>query len=75
MRTRALLVVIALAAGLGACTDEDLFGDIGAPAPNGCTSAGCPQAASFCTARGYQPGTDGYDRCLVSVEENLRKGQ
>ena len=75
MRARILLTTIFLAAGLSACTDGDLFGDDMAPLPNGCTSASCPQAAAFCTARGYQPGTDGYDRCLVSVEENLRKGQ
>jgi hypothetical protein len=72
---RALLVTVILAAGLGACTDLDLFGDDATPLPNGCTTSGCPQAAQFCTARGYHPGTDGYSRCLASVDENLRKGQ
>ncbi|MEJ1967998.1 MAG: hypothetical protein WDN03_05050 [Rhizomicrobium sp.] len=41
--------------------------------PGACTAVSCPQAANFCTARGYQPGTDGYDRCLISVEQNLRR--
>lgn len=39
---------------------------------NGCTAAGCPQAPRFCAARGYSPGSDGYARCIVSVEQNLR---
>ena len=51
--------------------------DVGLPgsspvAANGCTAAGCPQAPSFCVARGYHPGSDGYVRCIVSVEQNLR---
>lgn len=53
-------------AGIGA-------GGAVAPAANNCTPEGCPQAAGFCTARGYQPGTAGYQRCLVSVEQNLRR--
>jgi hypothetical protein len=74
MAARILLVTVFLAAGLSACTDFSLFDDdVGIP--NGCTTAGCPQAAEYCSARGYQPGTDRYDRCMISVEENLRKGQ
>lgn len=38
-----------------------------------CTSETCPQAVQFCTARGYRPGTDGFARCLVSVEQNLSR--
>ena len=41
-------------------------------AANACTAAACPQASNFCTARGYNPGTDAYSRCVVSVEQNLR---
>jgi hypothetical protein len=74
MSVRTLLVTIFFAAGLGACADFSLFDD-DAATPNGCTTAGCPQAAQFCTARGYRPGTDGYDRCMASVEDNMRKGQ
>jgi hypothetical protein len=49
----------------------------GAPHPAAaCTTEnGCPQASQFCMARGYQPNTDGFSRCLVSVEQNLRNGQ
>jgi|GEM_PF-6136854 hypothetical protein len=79
MNLRAGLVVIAFAALLGGCEDVTLFGDDSsdstAPMANGCTAQGCPQAPQFCQARGYTPGTDGYERCLVSVEQNLRKGQ
>ncbi|HXC55548.1 MAG TPA: hypothetical protein VNU97_09645 [Rhizomicrobium sp.] len=79
MRIRTGLLAVGFAALLGGCTDldMDLFGDSSEPAaaPNGCTATGCPQAAQFCVARGYAAGTDGYNRCLVSVEENLRKGQ
>jgi hypothetical protein len=75
MSARILLVTVMLAAGLGACTDFGLFSDDTAPLPNGCTTTGCPQAVQFCTNRGHRPGTDDFDRCLVSVEENLRKGQ
>ena len=39
---------------------------------NGCTTTGCPRAAGFCLARRYQPGTVGYNRCILSVEQNLR---
>lgn len=42
---------------------------------NGCTSNGCPQAPNFCVARGYQPGTDAYSRCLISVSQNLRNAR
>ncbi|MBL6938844.1 MAG: hypothetical protein ISS15_17395 [Alphaproteobacteria bacterium] len=42
---------------------------------NGCTPTGCPQAPGFCAARGYQPGTEGYDRCLISVAQNLRSAR
>ncbi|MEI9996333.1 MAG: hypothetical protein WDM91_17175 [Rhizomicrobium sp.] len=78
MTTRAAILAIGLTLLLGGCTDVDLLGDddaaSNAPAANGCTAQGCPQAAQFCVARGYHPGSDGYNRCLVSVEENLRKG-
>ncbi|MEJ0027532.1 MAG: hypothetical protein WDN01_16020 [Rhizomicrobium sp.] len=40
----------------------------------GCESSGCAQAPQFCVARGYAPGTASYDRCLVSVTQNLRRG-
>jgi len=79
MKLHAALLAAGLTAMLGGCADVDLdpFGDDDAAVvaePNGCTSQGCPQAAQFCTARGYQPGSEGYDRCLISVTENLRKG-
>ena len=81
MRRIAGILVIGLSLFLGACEDVDLdpFGDddaattTAAVQPNGCTPQGCPQASQFCQARGYQPGSDGYARCLVSVNENLRK--
>ncbi len=76
MKLHVVLLASALAALLGGCSD--LFEDDDAPVataqPNGCSAQGCPQAAQFCTARGYQAGTDRYDRCIVSVEQNLRKG-
>jgi len=81
---RILLLAALVSVGLSACSDlglpEEGFlthafdsDDTAAPSSNGCTAAGCPQAASFCVARGYSPGTVGYQRCLFSVEENLRK--
>jgi hypothetical protein len=77
MRIVFTLAAMALALGLGGCDTLmfDPFGD-DAPVvqPNGCTAAGCPQAATFCVNRGYSPGSDGYNRCVISVEENLRKG-
>lgn len=79
MSLRTGLVVIAFAALLGGCEDVSLFGDdstdTSAPMANGCTAQGCPQASQFCQARGYTLGTDAYNRCLVSVEQNLRMGQ
>ncbi|MEJ1967999.1 MAG: hypothetical protein WDN03_05055 [Rhizomicrobium sp.] len=80
MRIRIGLAVVGLALGLAACDslNGDPFGDDGgasvATAPNGCTPSGCPDAPRFCVARGYQPGTDRYQRCLASVQENLRRG-
>ena len=79
MRRLAGILVIGMALFVGGCEDVDIdpFDDDSAPAAaqaNGCTPQGCPQAPQFCQARGYQPGTDGYQRCIVSVEENLRKG-
>ena len=53
-------------------TDAGAAPDRPAEAANGCTAAGCPQAGSFCIARGYATGSDGYARCVVSVEQNLR---
>jgi hypothetical protein len=80
---RTLLLASALGLSLGGCADilpeqgflthafdADEDADVSA---NGCTAQGCPQAPQFCVARGYTPGTDGYQRCLVSVEQNLRK--
>lgn len=42
---------------------------------DGCTPAGCLQAPRFCTARGYQMGSDRYNRCVISVEQNLRSAR
>jgi len=80
---RILLLAALVSVGLSACSDLGLpeegflthaFDSDEAPvSSNGCTAQGCPQAGSFCAARGYAPGTEGYRRCLVSVEENLRK--
>jgi hypothetical protein len=76
---RTLLLAAALGLGLGACdvlnSDVGLFGDSDdtAPASTACTAQSCPQANSFCVARGYTAGTAAYDRCMVSVLENLRK--
>ena len=79
MRIRAGLLVAGLALCLAGCDalNADPFGDSdsAAVAPNGCAATGCPQAAQFCVARGYRPETDAYRRCLLSVEENLRRGQ
>lgn len=77
MRIRTRLALIGLALCLGGCDtlSWDPFSD-DAPAvqPNGCTAAGCPQAATYCVNRGYSPGSDSYNRCIISVEENLRRG-
>ena len=43
------------------------------PPPEACGASGCPQARQFCVVRGYRPGSAGYDRCIVSVEQNLRQ--
>ncbi|MEI9990255.1 MAG: hypothetical protein WDM86_09470 [Rhizomicrobium sp.] len=79
MKTRIGILAIAMALGLAGCSDFAPFGDeddaAATVAPNGCTAQGCPQAPRFCQARGYQPDTDAYRRCVVSVEQNLRKGQ
>jgi hypothetical protein len=76
MKIRAGLAVIGLALALGGCDlTWDPFGTDAPVSPNGCTAGGCPQAATYCVNRGYTPGTDRYNRCIVSVEENLRKGQ
>jgi len=72
------IIAIAMAVCLAGCMDFDPFGDddtAPAVAPNGCTAQGCPQAAQYCTARGYHQDTDAYRRCLISVEQNLRKGE
>lgn len=42
-------------------------------AANGCTTSGCLPAPGFCAARGYRLGSDGYNRCIVSVEQSLRR--
>ena len=86
MTLRTLIVTVAMALTLSACAEVEIpepgflthaFDDgddsDAAVAANGCTSAGCPQAPSFCVARGYSPGTVGYQRCIISVEQNLRK--
>jgi hypothetical protein len=83
MRRIAGILIIGVALLVAGCEEVsfDPFGDdddtattTAAVQPNGCTEQGCPQAAQFCQARGYQPGSDGYARCLVSVNENLRRG-
>ncbi|HXC55549.1 MAG TPA: hypothetical protein VNU97_09650 [Rhizomicrobium sp.] len=74
-------VVTRVAASLGlpksGFATDALFPDGPVPAAAGCAARDCDsqalaQAPQFCTARGYQPGSDGYRRCLVSVAENLR---
>lgn len=60
----------------GFATDSMFPGDATPAAPiaePACAPESCSQAAQFCTARGYHPGTDGFGRCLVSVEQNLRR--
>ncbi|HEX4303489.1 MAG TPA: hypothetical protein VHZ78_11910 [Rhizomicrobium sp.] len=87
MRLRLLAVAAIVALGLAGCEDGGLpeqgflthafdsdSDDAPPVAANGCTPAGCPQAPGFCAARGYSPGSDGYQRCIVSVESDLRKG-
>jgi hypothetical protein len=76
MRIRIGFAAIGLALCLSACDtlEWDPFGENADVAPNGCTTAGCPQATQYCVNRGYTPGTDRYNRCVLSVEENLRKG-
>lgn len=78
MRIAITLAALGLALTLGGCDAlmYDPFGDDDAVAvqPNGCTASGCPQAATFCVNRGYSPGTDRYQRCVISVEQNLRRG-
>ncbi|MEI9885716.1 MAG: hypothetical protein WDN08_04300 [Rhizomicrobium sp.] len=85
MMIRALLLAAVLGFGLGGCADLglpeqgflthafDSGEDDAAPAANGCTAQGCPQAPGFCLARGYAPGTDRYRLCIASVEQNLRR--
>ena len=80
---RTLLLAAVLGFGLSGCAGVDLEqgfltrafdSDEDAPVnANGCTPQGCPQAPQFCVARGYTPGSDRYMRCIVSVEQNLRK--
>ena len=55
----------ALDAGADAAPDADV-----PVAANACGPSGC--APTFCAARGYAPGSDGYQRCLISVAQNLR---
>ncbi len=45
---------------------------VGHPQADTCDRPGCSQAPQFCAARGYRLGTPDYDRCLISVEQNLR---
>ena len=83
IRTLLLATALGLGLGLGGCADFGLeqgflthafdSDEDGTADANGCTAQGCPQAPQFCVARGYTPGTDRYERCLVSVEQNLRK--
>ncbi len=86
MKLRMFAISAALALTLAGCEDVELpepgfvthafnSDDSDAPpvATNGCTPTGCPQAPGFCVARGYSPGTEGYQRCIVSVESDLRK--
>ena len=78
MRIGITLAALGLALSLGGCDSlmVDPFGDddTAAVQHNGCTAGGCPQASTFCVNRGYAPGTDRYNRCVISVEENLRRG-
>ncbi len=80
MKIRAAILAIGLVSLLGGCVDVDLdpFGDDDTAAtvsPNGCTAQGCPQAPQYCLARGYHPDSDAYRRCVISVEQNLRRAQ
>ncbi len=78
MKFRIGLLALGMAVCLGGCADFNLAGDDSdsPPPANGCSAqGGCPEAAQFCVARGYHPDTDAFHRCLVSVEQNLRKGQ
>ena len=77
MRIGLALAALGLAFSLGGCDSlmyDPFSDDPTAVQPNGCTTAGCPQAATYCVNRGYTPGTDRYQRCVMSVEENLRRG-
>jgi len=79
MKRVAGILIIGLALFVGGCEDVTLFGDdddttTAAVQPNDCTAQSCPQASQYCQNRGYEPGTDRFARCLVSVNENLRRG-
>jgi hypothetical protein len=73
MRRIAGIFVIGAALFLAGCEDVDfgVFGDDDAPVATAPTNS--LQAGQFCQNRGYQPGSDGYARCLVSVNENLHR--
>lgn len=74
IRMLSLAAILALSGCADLGLDDDIgFGDAPVAAPHGCTAAGCPDAPRFCVARGYTQGTPAFDRCVVSVSENLRK--
>ena len=72
MKRFAGIVIVGLALLVGGCEDVSLFGDDD-DAPVADVQPNTAQASQFCQNRGYQPGTDGFSRCLISVNENLRK--
>jgi hypothetical protein len=89
VRARLLVLLLALVAAGCASTVDRIVSRVGGPqrgfltppalrdsgpaVASGCTAAGCAQAPAFCTARGYLRGTDGYNRCIVSVEQSFRR--
>ena len=82
MTLRFVLLAALLATGLSACADfpeqgflTNMFSDDDtAPTPDQCgPGTACSPAPRFCVARGYAPGTEGYQRCIASVEETMRK--
>ena len=72
MKHVAGIFIIGLALFVGGCEDVSLFGDDD-DTTTAAVQPDSPQASRYCQNRGYQPGSDGFSRCLVSVNENLRK--
>ena len=73
-------ILVALGLPKRGFASASMFPDDGSPSapaaadarPN-CTADSCPQAAQFCIARRYRPETEAFERCLISVEQNLSK--